>query len=390
MSGASYVARQNLDGDRAPELRLVAKGRDGSGMTTRDADPGGPSGLKDSIPEPPQAAEPELDGCGLPVQNRWPAGRAGRHAVDPAGATHTFRFHRRRHMLLGIAALALGAGFLANAIAAPLSGWDPSVGDKGLEIWDIVVGLPLVWLGIRQFRVGVQISGGRLIIRGGFLTRTVSVSEIRAITLDSGDNLRARPSWVPRVDLANRKSIWINNFDCGRADRPPDPGLAASLNEFRALLGVEDGDLMTTGHNQSGEPSSLEGSRHGELPPDDLMPGTGQAGKPELDAGGVPAPGRPARDRDRLLLIASLSCGIVSAGLAITDSNHKLAGYQVAVGFLAGGLAWGLLAFLKDKNKSWKQLGVMRRIIIWAAMLLAIVGVCGLAVFTWPNGNWGG
>src|SRR6516225_11852573 len=124
MSGASYVARQNLDGDRAPDWRLVAKGRDGSGMTTRDADPGGPSGLKDSIPEPPQAAEPELDGCGLPVQNRWPAGRAGRHAVDPAGATHTFRFHRRRHMLLGIAALAFGVGALANAIQAPLSGWD--------------------------------------------------------------------------------------------------------------------------------------------------------------------------------------------------------------------------------------------------------------------------
>ena len=359
-------------------------------MTTHDADPGGPSGLKDSIPQPPQAAEPELDGCGLPVQTRRPTGRTGRHRVDPPGMARTFRFHRRRHLLLGIAGLALGVGFLANAIAAPLSGWDPSVGDKGLEVWEFVLGLPLVWLGIRQLRVGVQISGVKLIVRGGFRTRTVDVSEIRAITLDSGDNLRARPSWVPRVDLAHGKSVWINNFDCGRADRPPDPGLAASLNEFRALLGVEDGDLMTTGHNQSGEPSSLEGSRHGELPPDDLMPGTGQAGKPELDAGGVPAPGRPARDRDRLLLIASLSCGIVSAGLAITDYNHKLAGYQVAVGFLAGGLAWGLLAFLKDKNKSWKQLGVVRTSIVWAAMLLGTIGLSFLAVITWPNANWGG
>ena len=112
-------------------MRLAAEGRDGSGMTTHDADPGGPSGLKDSIPERPQAAEPELDGCGLPVQKRGPTGRTGRHAVDPAGATRTFRFHRRRHLLLGIAALAFGVGALANAIQAPLSGWDPSVGDKG-------------------------------------------------------------------------------------------------------------------------------------------------------------------------------------------------------------------------------------------------------------------
>ena len=118
------------------------------------------------------------------------------------------------------------------------------------------------------------------------------------------------------------------------------------------------------------------------------MPGPVQAGRPELDAGGVPAQDRPARDRDRLLQIASLICGIVSAGLAITDYNHKLAGYQVALGFLAGGLAWGLFALMKDKT--WKQLGVMGTSIFWAAMLLSVVGLIGLAVVTWPNANWGG
>jgi hypothetical protein len=118
------------------------------------------------------------------------------------------------------------------------------------------------------------------------------------------------------------------------------------------------------------------------------MPGPAHAGEPELAARGVPAQDRPARDRDLLLLIASLICGIVSAGLAITDYNHKLAGYQVAVGFLAGGLAWGLLLIPKDKT--WKQLGVMRTSIVWAAMLLSIIGLSGLAVITWPNANWGG
>ena len=41
-------------------------------MTTPDAGSGGPSGLEDSLPGPPQAAEPELDAYGLPVQNRRP------------------------------------------------------------------------------------------------------------------------------------------------------------------------------------------------------------------------------------------------------------------------------------------------------------------------------
>ena len=172
-------------------------------MTTCDADPGGPSGLKDSMPEPPQAAEPELDGCGLPVKTRRPTGRTGRHRADPPGTARTFRFHRRRHLLLGIAALALGVGFLANAIAAPLSGWDPSVGDKGLEIWDIVLVPLFVWLGIRQFRVRAQISGRKLTIRGGFLTRTVNAGEIRAITLRNKDNGEGRRRWIPLVELTS-------------------------------------------------------------------------------------------------------------------------------------------------------------------------------------------
>jgi hypothetical protein len=109
----------------------------------------------------------------------------------------------------------------------------------------------LTWLGIRQFRVGVQIRGGKLTIRGGLGTRTVNVSEIRAITLQSEDNLRVRHSWVPRVDLTNGKSVWIHNLDCRRADRPPDPDLAASLDEFRVLLGVsaDDADRPSSGRD---------------------------------------------------------------------------------------------------------------------------------------------
>ena len=342
-------------------------------MTTCDADPGGSSGLKDSIPERPQAAEPELDGCGLPVQKRGPTGRTGRHAVDPAGATRTFRFHRHRHLLLGIAALAFGVGALANAIQAPLSGWDPSVGDKGLEIWDIVLGLPLVWLGIRQFRVGVQISGGKLIIRGGLRTRTVNVSEIRAITLQSPNNGVGQGRWIPLVKLTSIKSVWINQFDCGRADRPPNPGLAARLTEFRALLGVADGDGMTTADTHAGEPSSLEDSRHGELP---------QSGEPELDAHGVPVQDRPASGRISLGVTACLIATVISTALPIVALKYHsvrsvprwLALLAVGAGFLASGLAATILGRAEKKKQ---QLGVANRSILVAG---GIVGLLALTI----------
>jgi hypothetical protein len=364
-------------------LLLVAKGRDGGGVTTHDADPGGPSGLKDSMPEPPQAAEPELDGCGLPVQNRRPTGPPGRHAVDPAGATHTFRFHRRRHLLLGIAALALGVGFLANATQAPLSGWDPSVGDKGLEIWDIVLGLPLVWFGIRQFRVGVQISGGKLIIRGGFLTRTVNAGEIRAITLRNKDNGEGRRRWIPLVELTSRKSLWITSFDCGRADRPPDPNLAASLDEFRVLLGrLTIEPLPPVEHSGSGtgqnDTSGLLVSQDGEQPQDALL-GQPHGGEPELDAQGLTVQ-PPAKGRIYLGVTACLICAAVSAGLSILTlkyhSARNVPAWLAFLGMVLGGLAvWPCVKILDDAKKKKQKLGVAIRVLLLAGGLVGFLSV---------------
>jgi hypothetical protein len=339
-------------------------------MTTHDADPGGPSGLTDSIPGPPQAAQPELDACGLPAQNRGPTGRTGRHAVDPAGASHTFDFRRRRHLLWGIVTLAVAAFFLTGAIAAQSSSGTPDA--EIVEIWYIALGLPLVWLGIRQLRAGVRISGGKLIIRRGFRTRTVNVSEIRAATLRYRGNQES-PRRVPRVELVNGKSIWINNLDCGRADRPPDPRRAARFNEFRALLGVADGDGMTIADTHAGGPSSLKDSRHGELP---------QSGEPELDAHGVPVQDRPANGRISLGVTACLIATVVSIALPIValkyHSVHSvprwLALLAVGAGFLASGLAATILGRAEKKKQ---QLGVARRSIFVAG---GIVGLLALTI----------
>jgi hypothetical protein len=117
-------------------------------------------------------------------------------------------------------------------------------------IWGTALSLLLVWLGVRLIRVGVHISSGKLTIRGYFRTRTVNASEIRAIALQPHDNGEGRLRWIPRVELTGGKSLWIYNFDCGPAPKPPKPDKAATIEEVRVLLGVETDDV--------GKPSSRQ------------------------------------------------------------------------------------------------------------------------------------
>lgn len=166
-------------------------------------------------------------------------GLAWGHTVDRSGTIHTFRFQRGALLIGAIMALAFAAAFFALAVAGPLSGWSPDVGvSKGDEIWMIGAGILCSWLTIRLLRVAVQISAGKMTIRSYFFTRTVNVGEIRAITLRSKSMGQAGNHWIPRVDLTDGRSIWISNFDCGHANRPPRPYLAASFDEFRGILGV--------------------------------------------------------------------------------------------------------------------------------------------------------
>jgi len=166
-------------------------------------------------------------------------GLAWGHTVDRSGTIHTFRFQRGALLIGAIMALAFAATFFALAVAGPLSGWSPDVGiSKGGEIWTIGVCLLCSWLGIRLLRVAVEISAGEMTIRSYFRTRTVNVGEIRAISLQSKSTGQGVTQWIPRVDLTDGRSIWINNLECGRADRPPRPYLAASFDELRGVLGV--------------------------------------------------------------------------------------------------------------------------------------------------------
>jgi hypothetical protein len=177
-------------------------------------------------------------------------GLAWGHTVDRSGTIHTFRFQRGSLLVGAIMALACAAACFAVAVAAPLSGWSPNVGDKGGEIQLIGLFLVGLWFGIRLLRVAVEIGAGKMTIRSYFRTRTVNVGEIRAITLQSKSMGQAGNHWIPRVDLTDERSIWISNFDCGRADRPPRPYLAASFDEFRGVLGV--------GADDTGQPETYQ------------------------------------------------------------------------------------------------------------------------------------
>lgn len=140
---------------------------------------------------------------------------------------------------------------------------------------------------------------------------------------------------------------------------------------------------MTTDGTDPGELSSLGDPRHDELPQDDLIPGQVQAGEPELGADGVPALDRPVRDRRWLRWVACLICGIIPAALVIPDFNDKLAGYQLVLGFAAGGLAIYLSGFLATPG--WSKFEGVGKVITWVGGWLGIMGMVGLAVITWPH-----
>jgi hypothetical protein len=162
-----------------------------------------------------------------------------RHAIDPSGTIHTFRFHRGRQLILGTACVALGAAFLAAAFI-------PSF-QVGIwyEILFIAGGLLCVWLGIRAFRLGVQVSGSKLTIRNETRTHVIDANDIRAITLEPRPGSGVTTQWKSQVILTNGSSVWIDDFECGPARRPPRPDLAATVEEVRLLLGVRADDIST-------------------------------------------------------------------------------------------------------------------------------------------------
>jgi hypothetical protein len=157
--------------------------------------------------------------------------------------TRTFRLRTVKHVLVGGLALAMSAFGFGLAISYPFAPGSSTAGETAETLLiGVSLGLVFAWMGIRQFRNGVQVSGQKLTIRNEFRTSTVAAADIRAINLQPMDSPNG-PYWVPRVELTSGKSIWIDNFDCGPAGRPSRPDRAAIVEEVRALLGLGDADL---------------------------------------------------------------------------------------------------------------------------------------------------
>src|SRR5690349_11156894 len=127
--------------------------------------------------------------------------------------TRTFHVRTVKHVLVGGLGVAMGALAFGAAIYYPFAPGSSSAGQMAETLLIVVsVGLVLGWMGIRQFRNGVQVRGQKLTIRNEFRTSTVAAADIRAINLQPMDSPNG-PYWVPRVELTSGKSIWIDNFD---------------------------------------------------------------------------------------------------------------------------------------------------------------------------------
>lgn len=156
--------------------------------------------------------------------------------------TRTFHLRPVKHGLVGGLGVAAGAFFLGIAIYYPFAPGSSSAGQTAETLISVPLGFWMAWMGIRQFRCGVEVSGQKLAIRNEFRTTTVDAADIRAINLQPKGSPNG-PYWVPRVELTSGKSIWIDNFDCGPAGRPPRPERVAIAEEVRALLGLGNADL---------------------------------------------------------------------------------------------------------------------------------------------------
>ena len=182
-----------------------------------------------------------------------PRPRRARH-----GRTHTFHLRPVKHGFVGILGVALGAVFVVWPIVGLFTPGFYNDFHAG-DLWWILLGagggLVFAWIGIRQFRNGAKVSGHKLMIRNELLTYTVDAADIRAITLQPKSSSNG-DYWVARVELTSGKSMWIDNFDCGPAGKPPKPDRAAAIEEVRALLGVRADDIRQPGSQLSDAASS--------------------------------------------------------------------------------------------------------------------------------------
>jgi len=150
-------------------------------------------------------------------------------------STHTFSSDRGIR-IVGVVALAVMIVIVcAVTIAHGTQG--------GFNVWVkiafiAIFGVPSAWFAVRWLRLGVEISSGKMTVRNLWRTRVIGIGEICGIVLavksghpGTGDR------WVPRVDLTNADSIWIEGFECGFAASPPYPERAAAFDELRSLLG---------------------------------------------------------------------------------------------------------------------------------------------------------
>jgi len=162
---------------------------------------------------------------------------ASGHTLDRAGSTHIFRTYRGIRMVSVIALAVMLVIFCGVTIAHASQG--------GFNVWvkiAFIVGfvVPSAWFGVRWFRAGVEISSGRMTVRNLWRTRVIAIDEIHRIDLATRRGDHASPlHWVPRIDLTNGDSLWIEGFSCGMAPGPPDPEGLAALGELRTLIGLQ-------------------------------------------------------------------------------------------------------------------------------------------------------
>jgi hypothetical protein len=115
--------------------------------------------------------------------------------------TRTFQVHQRRRLIGGALSVPIAA------VLAVVVWVDHANGISFRVIWDLVWIL-IALIAIRIARLGVQVRGDRLIIRGFLRTRTFHASQVSGITLARGHSQQQFGSfWTPYVHFHGGDSI---------------------------------------------------------------------------------------------------------------------------------------------------------------------------------------
>jgi hypothetical protein len=135
-------------------------------------------------------------------------------------------FIRPGGLFLAFVAVCIGVGLFVTPFAH-----NPPSGAPVLAVVGVAVLLGGGWLGLRLFKLGLEVRGESLIIRNFKTTTRVPIVEIRSIALRQRRGYGG-DEWVGYLEKVDGTGFWLWSTEAGPAWRPPHERMVAQLQSL--------------------------------------------------------------------------------------------------------------------------------------------------------------